>query len=77
MCKFIRQTRENFSSLRTSFNKFHDDFQTAEKQFNALKELDVSPKSSIHTHSSSFVTQQIRLSIVSKYGLLLYSYQSS
>jgi len=47
MSKFIRQTRENFSSLRKSFLKLHDDFQAAEMQFNALKVLDVSPKPSL------------------------------
>jgi len=53
MSKSIRQTKENFASLRKSFMKFHDDFPTTEKQFNALKVLDVSPKSSSNTHSTA------------------------
>jgi len=50
--KFIRQTRENFPSLRKSFLTCHAELQAAEMQFNALKVLDVSLKPSLTPHKA-------------------------
>jgi len=49
MSRFVRQTRENFCRLRKGFNMLHEEFQTMEMQFSALKVLDVSPKSPTNT----------------------------